>query len=848
MVLLGFITAGYLISKSYLDWQSTPISTTISTHPLAELDFPTVTVCPPKDSHTALNYDLMKAGNDSLTEEHREHLKKTVFESFIETPNHQYMRRMKESPMDPIQIYEGFQSVPKPYGDSGFEIVTWNNYGRLETPRFGEQFESEYYKTDKWFHIVLEFPDNLGELLGSESLVIEVETDTREEEDWMEEVTYMEGTKYKMHDYQLSWTDAEFQCAIEGGHLASVQSVWEQGQLEIDHGPKIFYDSSSSDEYEQIGLWIGGRYQEDQGVWNWSDGTPWSYTNWEDGERNARDGGHCAMVHNGEWEGRDCSNKLRFICQLDPSQLHEGKNLTLEYTHSYLFSPYFQLWYRYKAVSQEVLDSWEDKRITGFRLSWRIDKRYPDLELTTSEVGQTVQTPGLGDSWDGEFYKDSHTYTCTLLFPGNLAELVGDGSLVIEVEVDTREEAGWEEYVETNVGEVRNYKFYDIKLTWPEAEAYCQSEQGHLASVLTEEEQQKVDRLSGGNITWIGGTNGGQSKDWQWTDGSASNYTNWDWGLDLEEYTTYGVGNQVNSWRVWDIVDLNPFICVFKSSQLLGKTKQTLEFTRQQLTFPFFQVQYRYQFTSQDLLNSWQDKRMTGFDLNWFIKDINGTEHGNITASESTKWKPIAATPKYKEPFLANMVNQVIQARIQNVTNEEIIFEKERIALQTNNRETCIKLETNQLFHIMNTDVQNFNKVTTIIEEDVMAGLELFLISFHCSESTDIYKFLHNLISTQSPRTIIQTTVNTIQSDNIKERGSRITLGQFYMQLDKIFQFQLGNILSAMLPLSEIETMKDKDWPYFTHYQTAMDMCLNEHNCQMLTNITKDLGKLYLIE
>ena len=198
MVVLGFITAGYLISKSYLAWQESPVATSITTHPISELDFPTVTVCPPKDSHTALNYDLMKAGNDSLTEEDREHLKKAVFESFIETPHHQYMRRMRESPMDPRQIYEGFQSVPKPYGDSGFEIVTWNYYGRLETPRFGEQFEAEYYKTDKLSHIVLEFPDNLREQLGSGSLVIEVEVDTREEEDWLEEVTYMIGSRYKL--------------------------------------------------------------------------------------------------------------------------------------------------------------------------------------------------------------------------------------------------------------------------------------------------------------------------------------------------------------------------------------------------------------------------------------------------------------------------------------------------------------------------------------------------------------------------------------------------------------------------------------------------------------------------
>ena len=174
-----------------------------------------------------------------------------------------------------------------------------------------------------------------------------------------------------------------------------------------------------------------------------------------------------------------------------------------------------------------MLDSWEDKRMTGFRLSWRIDKRYPDLELTTSEVGQTVQTPGLGDSWDGEFYKDSHTYISTLLFPGNLAELVGDGSLVIEVEVDTREEEDWVEYVETNKGTASKYKLYEMKKTWQDAETYCQREGGHLTSILTEEEQKEVSAVAGGRQAWIGGTDEGIHGAWQWTDGSLWNYTNW---------------------------------------------------------------------------------------------------------------------------------------------------------------------------------------------------------------------------------------------------------------------------------------------------------------------------------
>jgi hypothetical protein len=75
IVCLGFCGAGFLINSSYSAWQESPVATSITTHPITDLDFPTVTVCPPKGSHTALNYDLMKANDTSLMMKHRENLK-----------------------------------------------------------------------------------------------------------------------------------------------------------------------------------------------------------------------------------------------------------------------------------------------------------------------------------------------------------------------------------------------------------------------------------------------------------------------------------------------------------------------------------------------------------------------------------------------------------------------------------------------------------------------------------------------------------------------------------------------------------------------------------------------------
>ena len=67
VVVFGFFIAAYLINGSYEDWQASPIATSISTHPISELDFPIVTVCPPQGSNTVLNYDLVRARNITLT-------------------------------------------------------------------------------------------------------------------------------------------------------------------------------------------------------------------------------------------------------------------------------------------------------------------------------------------------------------------------------------------------------------------------------------------------------------------------------------------------------------------------------------------------------------------------------------------------------------------------------------------------------------------------------------------------------------------------------------------------------------------------------------------------------------
>ena len=66
VVLFGFGVSTYLIVKSFKGWQESPIATSVEVLPITEITFPNVTVCPPKETFTVLNYDVSMAENITL--------------------------------------------------------------------------------------------------------------------------------------------------------------------------------------------------------------------------------------------------------------------------------------------------------------------------------------------------------------------------------------------------------------------------------------------------------------------------------------------------------------------------------------------------------------------------------------------------------------------------------------------------------------------------------------------------------------------------------------------------------------------------------------------------------------
>ena len=66
-----------------------------------------------------------------------------------------------------------------------------------------------------------------------------------------------------------TWDKAEAFCIQKGGHLASVASEATEAYVLRAKGNKTLKN-----------LWLGGSDKEEEGVWKWSDGSPWNFTNW----------------------------------------------------------------------------------------------------------------------------------------------------------------------------------------------------------------------------------------------------------------------------------------------------------------------------------------------------------------------------------------------------------------------------------------------------------------------------------------------------------------------------------------------------------------------------------------
>jgi len=121
---------------------------------------------------------------------------------------------------------------------------------------------------------------------------------------------------YYFSNVTKNWFAAETFCRNESGHLASIHSDTTKDIVQ-----------EMMDRAGLTYMWIGGSDSEEEGVWKWTDCTPWNFTAWNEGEStNPINRGHtdCLGVYNDiqerkrdwhkKWNDDMCSIEEGFAC------------------------------------------------------------------------------------------------------------------------------------------------------------------------------------------------------------------------------------------------------------------------------------------------------------------------------------------------------------------------------------------------------------------------------------------------------------------------------------------------------------------------------------------------------
>ena len=169
VVISGFSTAGYLINQSFKSWNESPISTIVETRPITELTFPKVTVCPPKNTYTDLNYDLMMTENMTLDNDTMNELIQYSVEFLIDDLYTNIMKNLSliQDNDRYYNWYHGNTPIAFPhyeclsYDCDGivYDVDTNATSGTIFTQYFGQNFDASKVDTDVALKVRVFKPD-----------------------------------------------------------------------------------------------------------------------------------------------------------------------------------------------------------------------------------------------------------------------------------------------------------------------------------------------------------------------------------------------------------------------------------------------------------------------------------------------------------------------------------------------------------------------------------------------------------------------------------------------------------------------------------------------------------------
>ena len=265
VVLGGFCSAGFLINNSYIDWRQSPVSTSTSTVPIKELPFPKVTVCPPKDSNTALNPDLVRFRNKGMTKANRESLMTVAKTLFLQGPHMVFVNRTKNllNQNNIRKCYDGSLSFKFPW-NGHFSLDNIATKGAELLGKIGAPAEAHDWQYVMQYKFSLRVPSNtslvvtlvldpeFGVVLSGMGEPLMTDNKQKSDKDISKSLELIEVNEFTYHGEALSFDGAVASCNNEGKYLASMTS-----STEIDR----------FNSYTSSWFWLGARYQPGSSSW-----------------------------------------------------------------------------------------------------------------------------------------------------------------------------------------------------------------------------------------------------------------------------------------------------------------------------------------------------------------------------------------------------------------------------------------------------------------------------------------------------------------------------------------------------------------------------------------------------
>ena len=211
VVIVGFSVSSVLINQSFISWTESPVSTSIETLPISQIYFPSVIVCPPKNTRTNLNYDLVLSENLTLDnegkEEFAEFIKLTILEIIYDSvfddvksygEKDKYRNwydgiTLLELPVDKTSGYPTLKTT------KFMKVSTYAKSGTFVTPYFRENFDSKKFSLFVEFKLNIFIPNSVFKSKTVE-LILEIDYDLieRHESQSFESVDIMSANNEKL--------------------------------------------------------------------------------------------------------------------------------------------------------------------------------------------------------------------------------------------------------------------------------------------------------------------------------------------------------------------------------------------------------------------------------------------------------------------------------------------------------------------------------------------------------------------------------------------------------------------------------------------------------------------------